>query len=80
MPQLRRLLLCLLLALAGGWTEAAFAAQVLLLLSEESSAFSEAAEAIGALVLEPAWNPASAATAATWGVSRPGRPAPCSRS
>ena len=48
MPQLRRLLLCLLLALAGGWTEAAFAAQVLLLLSEESSAFSEAAEAIGA--------------------------------
>lgn len=48
MLRARRLLLCLLLALAGGLPEAALSAQVLLLLSEESSAFSEAAEAIGA--------------------------------
>ena len=48
MLRARRLLLCLLLALAGGLPIDALAAQVLLLLSEESSAFSEAAEAIGA--------------------------------
>ena len=46
MLRARRLLLCLLLALAGGLPVDALAAQVLLLLSEESSAFSEAAEAI----------------------------------
>lgn len=46
MLRARRLLLCLLLALAGGLPIDALAAQVLLLLSEESSAFSEAAEAI----------------------------------
>ena len=43
----RQLLLCLLLALVGGLPEAALSAQVLLLLSEESRAFTEAAEAIG---------------------------------
>lgn len=48
MLRARRLLFCLLLALAGGLPVDALAAQVLLLLSEESSAFSEAAEAIGA--------------------------------
>ena len=46
MLRARRLLFCLLLALAGGLPVDALAAQVLLLLSEESSAFSEAAEAI----------------------------------
>jgi putative ABC transport system substrate-binding protein len=46
MLRARRLLFCLLLALAGGLLVDALAAQVLLLLSEESSAFSEAAEAI----------------------------------
>ncbi len=46
MLRARRLLLCILLALAGGLPVDALAAQVLLLLSEESSAFSEAAEAI----------------------------------
>lgn len=48
MLRARRLLLCLLLALAGGLPIDALAAQVLLLLSEESSAFSEAAEALTA--------------------------------
>ncbi|MEN9425935.1 MAG: hypothetical protein RLZZ220_284 [Pseudomonadota bacterium] len=46
MLRARRLLFCLLLALAGGLPVDALAAQVLLLLSEESSAFSEATEAI----------------------------------
>lgn len=46
MLRARRLLFCLLLALAGGLPVDALAAQVLLLLSEESGAFSEAAEAI----------------------------------
>ena len=46
MLRARRLLFCVLLALAGGLPVDALAAQVLLLLSEESSAFSEAAEAI----------------------------------
>lgn len=46
MLRARRLLFCLLLALAGGLPIDALAAQVLLLLSEESSAFSEATEAI----------------------------------
>lgn len=46
MLRARRLLFCVLLALAGGLPVDALAAQVLLLLSEESSAFSEATEAI----------------------------------
>lgn len=46
MQRARRFLFCVLLALAGGLPIDALAAQVLLLLSEESGAFSEAAEAI----------------------------------
>ena len=44
----RRLLLCLLLALAGGLPLPARAAAVVFILSEESSAFTEAAEALAA--------------------------------
>ena len=46
MRRAHRFLHCILLALAGGLPIDALAAQVLLLLSEESSAFNEAAEAI----------------------------------